>query len=199
MIFVIDDEPADLDLSCGVIASAGYMCQPFSSAIQALKAVDSSVDCIVTDLRIPDIAGFDLLDELATLDIDIPIVVLTGHADVPTAVSLMERGVVTLIEKPFVATQLVQAVERAIGISIRRKLRIDEAQSVHNHFKQLSAEEKEVMRELIGGAANKAIALQLSISARTLDRRRRMVLDTMGVVTVVELAALAERNHLFGD
>ncbi len=175
-VFIVDDEPAVLDLSCRVIAAAGFDCQSFSTVRDLLIALDPSIDCIVTDLRMPEAGGIDLLDELARRQIQIPVVVLTGHADVPTAVCLMERGVVTLVEKPFVAAQLVQAVERAIGVSVRKKLELSEAQTVRGRFSKLSDEEREVMREMISGTTNKAIAMQLFISARTLDRRRRTVL-----------------------
>lgn len=196
-VFVVDDEPAVLDLSCRVIAAAGFDAHPFTSVRDFFVAVDQTVDCVVTDLRMPDAGGIDLLNELSRRGLEIPVVVLTGHADVPTAVGLMERGVVTLLEKPFVAAHLVHAVERAIQVSVRQRLRFDEAQTIRAHFDRLSDEEREVMREMINGASNKVIAMQLSISARTLDRRRRTVLETMGVDSVAELSALAERNRLF--
>lgn len=143
--------------------------------------------------------GLELINQLSERQLPIPVVVVTGHADVPTAVSLMERGVVTVLEKPFGMDQLLGAVARATKNSDERRQRHAERDAVRDRFRRLSADEQSVTRKMIGGATNKAIACDLSISARTLDRRRRAVLDTMQVDSIAELAILAERNRLFGN
>ncbi len=197
-VYVVDDEPAVLDLSCRLIRAAGYDCHAFGSIAELLQAVDDSVDCIVTDLRMPDFGGVDLLDRLAEMGSGIPVVILTGHADVPTAVRLMQRGVVTVVEKPFEAKELIAAIARALELSEEHREHRVKMRRIQANFRELSEEEREVMREMITGAPNKVIATTLCISPRTLDRRRRTVLDRMGVDSVPELAALAERNRLFG-
>ncbi len=198
-VFVVDDEPSVLAAICQLIEAGGYVCCPFGSVEECLCEVDHSVDCVVTDLMMCAQDGIELINQLSERGLSVPIVVVTGHADVPTAVRLMERGVVTVLEKPLEIGQLLGAIARATKDSDERRQRFSELLAVRNQFAQLSSDEQEVMRKMISGATNKAIAGDLSISARTLDRRRRTVLDTMQVDSIAELAILAERNRLFAN
>ena len=196
-VFVVDDEPSVLHAICRLIEAGGYECRSFGSVEECLDEVDHSVDCVVTDLMMRTKNGIELINQMSEKGLSVPIVVITGHADVPTAVSLMERGVVTVLEKPLGMGLLLDAVARATKDCDERRQRVSEHLAVRNQYGQLSADEQAVMRKMISGASNKAIACDLSISARTLDRRRRAVLDTMQVDSIAELAILAERNRLF--
>lgn len=196
-VFVVDDERCVLDAICQLIESDGHECRPFTSVEECLSEIDHSVDCVITDLVMPALNGIELINRLSKKGLSVPVVVVTGQVDVQTAVSLMERGVVTVLEKPIRMSQLLDAIERATRDFDERRLRDSERLAVQNQFSRLSTDEQEILRQMVSGATNKTIAAQLAISERTLDRRRRSVLDAMQVDSVAELAALVERNHLF--
>jgi two-component system response regulator FixJ len=129
--------------------------------------------------------------------LEVAVVVLTGHADVPTTVLLMQRGAATVLQKPVENDQLIDAILRATENADERRQRAEERWTAVNRFGRLDADEQAVMQKMVSGVPNKAIACDLLLSTRTLDRRRRTVLETMQVNSVAELAALVERHRLF--
>ncbi|MCA9190348.1 MAG: response regulator transcription factor [Planctomycetales bacterium] len=195
-VFVVDDDPIISSVIQQMLEVGGFRCRNFTSSRALLSAFSADVSCVLTDLLMPDGDGSELMQQLHNIDGDLPIIVLTGHADVPTAVRLMEQGAVTIVEKPLQGPVLVAAVRKAIDRARNLRFRRDEAHQVRSRMAQLSDDEKEVMRELVAGAQNKTIATRLALSARTVDRRRRSVLNTMGVSSVPELATLLAKHHL---
>ncbi len=196
-IFVVDKESDTLSLITRVLNAVGYECHCFQSIHNLLESATGFIDCVITDLDEFNIAGSDLLKFFTGGGLESPVVVLAKDVDVSTAVRVMEEGAVTLIEKPFNEQQLMRAVRRAFDVVDGQLAQHREAHANRSRFNLLNEKEIEVMRQMVAGTSNKAMAIQLSMSTRTLDRRRRAVMDTMRVNSVAELAAKAERNRLF--
>lgn len=199
IVWIVDDESAVATLAAQVLEQIGeFQCRVFTSSSECLAALRPGVAaCVVSDIRMPEVDGRELQQALLSIDPTISILFLTGHADVPTAVQLMEQGAVTLLQKPYEAAHLVAAVCKAV---LRcQSLRRQQAERLESQRRldSLSDEEREVMRCMVAGLSNKAIAFKLALSPRTLDRRRQTILQTMAVDSVVELARLLERlrNH----
>lgn len=194
-VWVVDDEVTVATVAATLLGRSGeFDCRIFSSPTELLEALRPGVvACIVSDLRMPQIDGKQLQQKLLEIDDTISILFLTGFADVPTAVELMEQGAVTLLQKPYEAEDLVSAVRKAVRQCQSLRSQRAEMAETKQRLEQLSQDEREVMECMVAGLSNKVIAYKLALSPRTLDRRRSSILQTMGVESVVELAATLER------
>lgn len=195
LIYVVDDEPAVADVVCHYLQAAGeFNCRCFTTTEQLLAEFHAdAVDCVVADLRMPGIGGCGLHQRLLQLDPLLSVVFISGYADVKTAVQVMERGAVTLLEKPFTSEQLVAAVRR--GAQRTRHLRTQQADRREGEMRlrSLTSDERDVLDSIVAGVSNKIVCHKLSISPRTLDRRRRSILDKMRVSSPAQLIALVVR------
>ena len=190
-IYVIDDDQAVLLSVKALLSQHGYQVRCYLSAREFLD--DAPLDrcgCVVTDVQMPDINGIELQQRLLAAKCLLSVVVVTGVADVPMAVTLMESGAVTLLEKPYDHNDLLHAVERGLAASRVRWQQRQQEQEVLDHLAMLTDEERRVMELMVAGKPNKAIARGLELGMRTVDRRRQSVLEKMGVETVPELALL---------
>ncbi len=194
LVCVVDDDPAVLELTCGVLRTYGFDVRGYDGAEEFLAALDEkNVACVVTDLRMPNVDGGELLQRLHARVGVVSVIVVTAHADVRTAVKLMEEGATTLLEKPFQPNELFAAVDRAVRATQSRRVAEERLAEARRHFAELTADERDVLECMVAGAANKSIASQLDLSMRTVDRRRRAVLTKMKVDSVSELAALVTK------
>ncbi len=190
-IFVVDDDEAVLLSVKAMLSQHGYQARGYHSAGDFLaEAPIDSPGCVVTDLQMPEISGIELQQRLHVINSLLAVVVVTGVADVPTTVAIMERGAITLLEKPYDHTELVQAVQRGLAISHERWLKKRSKQSVLDQLASLSDDERSVLECMLTGQPNKAIANRLNLSMRTIDRRRQAVLEKMGTHSAPELALL---------
>ena len=191
MIYVIDDDPAILRSIQALLQSHGYIVNCYGSAMEFLGSLPSgSTGCVITDLDMPGMNGEDLQRQIIAKYPGLAVIVVTGTADVATAVQVMENGAVTLVQKPFSPAALVQAVKRALLLNAARpQERLPEG-VVKSRLASLSDDERQVLKLMIQGVPNKRIVAELQLSARTVDRRRASVLAKMGVETTPELAAL---------
>jgi FixJ family two-component response regulator len=191
IIFVVDDDEAVLLSVQAMLKQHGYACRCYLSADEFLRdAPQDQPGCVITDLQMPHLSGVELQQRLIADESPLSVVVVTGVADVPTTVALMERGAVTLLEKPYNHDDLVRGVERALEVSHDRWLQKQNRQSVHEQLATLTDDECRVMECMLTGQPNKAVAHRLELSMRTVDRRRQSVLEKMGVRTAPELALL---------
>lgn len=191
LVCVVDDDPTVLDLTCRVLESHGYEVRGYAGAEEFLKELDEKrLACVVTDLRMPNVDGGELLQRLRARVSVVSVIVLTGHADVRTAVRLMEEGAMTLLEKPFQPDELFVAVDRAVRATQARRATEERLAQARRNFAELTTDEREVLECMVAGLLNKSIASQLQLSMRTVDRRRRAVLTKMEVDSVSELATL---------
>jgi two-component system response regulator FixJ len=190
-VHVVDDDEAVLLSVQAVLGQHGYQVSCYSSAEQFLaEAPLDGPGCVVTDVQMPGIDGIELQCRLLEMECQFSSVVVTGVADVPTAVKLMQRGAITLLEKPYDHVDLLRAVEQGLVASLERWRQQRSKQSVQQRLATLTGEEGEVLSHMLAGKANKSVARTLAVSMRTLDRRRQAVLRKMGANSVPELALM---------
>jgi two-component system response regulator FixJ len=193
-VCVIDDDDAVRELTRKILESGGYRVRSYASADAFFAEFDEAATaCIVTDLRMPDVDGVALQRRLRECGSSVSVVVLSGYADVRTTVRLMEDGVCTLLEKPYAPDELKGAVGRAVAQTRSRRKSHDRVRAAQSRIDQLSPEERDVLQCVVAGLPNKAIALKLQLSPRTVDRRRQAVLSKMGVQSAAELATLVSQ------
>jgi two-component system response regulator FixJ len=191
VVHVIDDDEGVRSslaflLDCSEIATRTY-----ESAIQFLKAVPTMEHgCIITDVRMPEMNGLELVAKLKTMGVADPVIVITGHADVPMAIQAMHAGVSDFIEKPFSDEAILIAVRAALAEQ-QSKGELERERDLFQHrLATLSGREREVMEGLIEGKANKVIAFDLDISARTVEVYRANAMTKMGARTLSELVRM---------
>jgi len=197
IIHVIDDD-ADVRQSLAfLLTTAGLSVRVHESADAFLKVLaEVQEGCIVTDVRMPGIDGIELQRRLAAAGIRLPVIVMTGHGDVPLAVEAMKAGAVDFIEKPFDDEVLLTAIKAALARRAGDRERAARAVAVRDRLKLLSERERQVMDGLVAGKPNKIIAYDLGISARTVEIYRANVMAKMQADS---LSALVRMELLEGD
>lgn len=187
-VYVIEDDDAAREMIVAVLGERGFRCREFPSAEAFLAAGDVSRDgCLVLDYQLPGISGLDLQERLCSEGRPIPSVVITGHADVPSAVRFMERGAVTLLQKPYRPDDLVAAINSATQVSeVQTKLH-DRYAQINASVEQLSPRERTVLQAIVAGQLNKAIARALDVSVRTIEGDRAKIVDKFGAETTGEV------------
>ncbi len=190
-VYVVEDHQETQQSLAVLIRLHRFNVAAFSSAELFLQAFSPSVPgCIVTDLRMPEMSGADLQQRLLADGVRTPIIFLTGFADVPTTVRLMQQGAVTILEKPYREDELIGAIRAALHRDEEQLLHTARQRDVGVRLGSLSEGEVQVMDLMVEGKPNKTIAVRLDVSMRTIDRRRRIVLDKMKIDSVPELARL---------
>lgn len=190
-VFLIDDDQAVLTSLSALLSSAGLLTQSFLSAEEFLKHLpDEPRGCVVTDLKLTGMSGLHLQEQLLQMRSHLPVIVVTGRADVGLAVKVMEYGAVTLIQKPYDHNELIQAVKKALERNAHRHTQSEFIEDVQKRLSSLTDDEQQVLQMVVDGRPNKAIATTLNISMRTVDRRRSSVFEKMNVQTAPELARL---------
>ena len=182
MILVVDDDDAARESLTFLLDAAGYQASAFASPLDALGAVDGHTRCVITDVRMPEISGLELVERLKRAHPKLPIVVITGHADVAMAVEAMKKGASDFLEKPFEHETLLRVLGQALtAVSSSTDPELERRQAT------LSARERQVLRALLVGQSNKEIARELDISPRTVEIYRAKVMAKMGAETYADL------------
>jgi len=190
-VYVVDDDPATRDSLTVLLHSHDFEAVGCASGESFLREFDHSLPCcVVVDLRMPGMSGDQLQQRMLSDGVHIPIIFLTGYADVSTTVQVMQQGAVTLLEKPYQPNELIDAVQEAIRRDREMFRQRAWRQDVASRLNNLTVGEVQVMNLMLEGKPNKAIAATLDVSMRTIDRRRRSVLDKMQSESVPELAQL---------
>ena len=191
IVYLIDDDESVLNSQRELLTAAGISVQSFRSAESFLAELNSqSACCVVTDLKMSGMSGLDLQRRLIAIDSTLPLIVVSGHANVPTTVELMENGAITLLQKPYDAHQLLGAVQRGLDQFVESRKLAQEINSIQRRLNSLTDAEMSVLELMIAGRPNKVISTELEISMRTVDRRRSTVLEKMQVDSAPELARL---------
>lgn len=191
VVHVIDDDDAARDGLEFLIDCAGIKVRSYESAVQFLDAVPTMErGCIVTDVRMPEMSGVELIGRLKTLGVTDPVIVITGHADVPMAIQAMKQGVSDFIEKPFGDDAILGAIRTALARENGRREASAEADRVKARIETLSQREREVLDGLVEGHANKVIAFDLDISARTVEVYRANLMAKMHARSLSELVRM---------
>ncbi|MDI4664467.1 response regulator [Xanthobacter autotrophicus] len=195
VIHVIDDDEAVRQSLVFLLATAGHTVLEHPSArhfVEAgLPAADPTISCIITDVRMPDMTGIDLLHHLKDKGSTVPVIVVTGHGDVPLAVEAMKLGAADFLEKPFDDVAILDTVKSAL--SRREKAHQHDAlrEQVTERIAALSQRERQVLECLVAGQANKTIAYELGISPRTVEVYRANVMTKMKAQSLSELVRMA--------
>ena len=192
IIYVIDDDDAVRQSLEFLLKTAGISVRGFESAkafLEILPQIRSG--CIITDVRMPDITGIDLLRRVKELKLDIPVVVITGHGDIALAVEAMKIGAVDFLEKPFDDDLLLAAVRSALSWEAGAAKRKAEHSDIHDKLAALSNRERQVLEGLVAGKANKTIAFDLSISPRTVEIYRANLMTKMAANSLSDLVRMA--------
>ncbi len=191
-IHVVDDDAALRDSLGFLLSSEGYKNRAYESGPALLDhAAELEFGCIVTDIRMPNMTGLELVAELKRREIALPIVVLTGHGDVQLAVEAMKAGVVDFLEKPFSNEALLRAIRSALAAGADEAARRAETDAVDSRIAQLTPREHDVFEAIVAGDSNKAAALKLGISPRTVEIYRANVMSKMQAQTLSELVRMA--------
>jgi two-component system response regulator FixJ len=191
VVHVIDDDDAARDSLAFLIDCAGLEVRSYASATAFLARVEAMErGCIVTDVRMPEMNGLELIARLKALGVADPIIVITGHADVPMAIEAMKQGVSDFLEKPFTDDAILGAVRAALDRVDARGEREAEREQVRARRATLSQREREVLDGLVAGQANKVIAYDLGISARTVEVYRANVMTKMQAASLSELVRM---------
>lgn len=191
IVHVIDDDDAARDSLEFLLDSAGLKVRTFPSADAFLKAkppLDHA--CLVTDVRMPGMSGIDLINALRARGADMPVIVITGHADVPLAIQAMKAGAAEFIEKPFSDEAILNAIRGVIDRQAGADRLDEERRQVLERLATLSTREHEVLDGLVAGHANKVIAFDLDISARTVEVYRANVMAKMQARSLSELVRM---------
>ena len=198
LVHVIDDDDALRDSLSFLLGTARLDVKAYESAeafLSALPGVNSG--CIITDVRMPNMSGVDLLRKLNELQIALPVIVITGHGDVQLAVEAMKIGAADFIEKPFDDEMLLNAVRAALARWEDKCKEVSERSSYVEKLEMLSSRERDVLEGLIAGKANKVIAFDLGISPRTVEIYRANVMTKTGANSLPELVRMALLAGLF--
>ncbi len=193
-IHIVDDDAAVRESLSFLLGAAGHSVKTFDSAAAFLEALaDMSVACVVTDIRMPGVDGLELMRRLTAQGHRVPVIMITGHGDVPLAVEAMKLGAFDFLEKPFDDEILIAA----IGAALRHVETVIESQNetseIIRRLDGLTPRERQVLDGLVAGQANKAIGRHLGISPRTVEIYRANVMEKMKVSSLSELVRLAVR------
>lgn len=191
VIHVIDDDESVRRSLDFLLRAAGHKTCTYETALAFLNALpDVASGCIVTDVKMPEVSGVDLLKRLRTLHVRLPVIVITGHADVPMAVEAMKNGAIDFLEKPFDDEVLLASVRTALAAAESVAEREAAQRDLQQRIAVLSRREREVLEGLVAGKANKTIAWDLGISPRTVEIYRANVMTKMRAVSLSELVRM---------
>jgi two-component system, LuxR family, response regulator FixJ len=192
VVHVIDDDAAVRQSLAFLLSTAGLAVRVHASAVDFLKVLpEIQGGCIVTDIRMPEMDGLELQRCLRELKAGLPVIVMTGHGDVPLAVEAMKAGAIDFIEKPFDDEILLSAIRSALSRHTKDSEREARLAVVRDRMKTLSEREQEVLERLVAGKPNKVIAHELGLSARTIEVYRANVMSKMQADSLSELVRMA--------
>lgn len=200
LVHVIDDDQAVRDSLAFLLRTAGLACRLYPSASHFLDTLEEvGGGCVITDVRMPEVDGLELLRQLQGRGFLLPVIVITGHGDVPLAVSAMKAGAADFIEKPFDDDLLLSAVRNALNQQERLSRQDAARAEVQAKLAGLSTREQQVLRGLVLGQPNKIIAFDLGISPRTVEIYRANVMTKMQAGSLSDLVRMAMAVDLLQD
>ena len=196
-VFIIDDDEAVRRFLSGLIASVGLHVETYASAQEFLDADEpSQPGCLLLDIRMPGMSGLELQKELASRNIRIPIIILTGHGNVQVAVHAMKAGAVDFIEKPFNNELLLDRIQMAVAKSVDADTTRVKQDEIAHRMELLTPREHQVLDIVAAGETNKAIARRLDISEKTVEIHRARVMEKMQAKSLADLVKMVAMLEL---
>jgi len=201
LVHIVDDDASFRTAIERRLKKAGYEVAAYASAQHLLDRLpnENELGCILLDVRIPGLSGPELQGRLSEIGSTLPIVFLTGYADVPTTVRAIKAGAEDVLTKPVSSEELLAAIERAVAHHEVTRGKRNKLDVVHAHIAKLTPREREVFELVIRGKTNKQVAIVLGATERTIKAHRHRVMEKMQVQSLAELVSLAERAGILRD
>ena len=191
IVFIVDDDPAARDSVAALVKSKGVQVRVFSSGEAFLASLDPALfGCVVADVRMTGVSGLELQAALNDRKVRLPMIIITGFGDIPTAVRAMKAGASTFLEKPCRAEELWASIQKALHDAADIHEAEDRAGQARSRLAILTPEERQVMRLMLAGKTNKMIALELDFGLRTIELRRAKIMRKMQAETFADLVRL---------
>jgi len=192
IVYVVDDDDAMRQGLQFLLKTAGFNVRGYSTAEEFLAVAEPTMrGCMLLDVRMPGMSGVELQDVLKKRGVTMPVILLTGHGNVPMAVKAMRSGAFDFIEKPFEGTQLIERVRSAIAADSEARVDHDRTRTLEQKVARLTPREREVMELVVAGMLNKQIAAALSISMKTVENHRAHVMEKLGAQSLADLVRMA--------
>ena len=197
VIVIVDDDPSVREGLSSLVQSAGLQVETFASAQEFLARPGAEApSCLVLDLQLPGLSGLDLQKRMTEVGLDIPIVFLTGHGNIPASVQAMKAGAVEFLTKPFDEQDLLQAIQEAIERDRQARRQHAEMRDLRDRYESLTAREREVMQHVVSGLLNKQVAAELDIAEYTVKIHRGRVMRKMHAESLADLVRMAENLEI---
>jgi FixJ family two-component response regulator len=194
MVFVVDDDSLVRQSIADLLGSIGLSVRTFASAAEFVRGHSfAGSSCLILDVRLPDLSGLDLQSKLAKAGIEIPIIFITGHGDIPMSVRAMKSGAVEFLTKPFRGQELIDAVQDALACDRDSRRRISELTEVRKLYTTLTERERQVLSLVVKGLLNKQIAYELGVTELTIKAHRGRVMRKMRAASLADLVRMSEK------
>ena len=193
-VFIIDDDRGMRQAIQDLVESVGLRAEAFATGQDFLrKQLDGNPSCLVLDVRLPQLSGLDFQRQLAEAGVQIPIIIITAHGDIPMSVRALKSGAVEFLTKPFRDQDLLDAIQQALQRDSGARAQQTEIHALEQRFQSLTVREREVMTLVVSGMLNKQIAAELGASEATVKIHRGHVMEKMQAGSIVELVRMADK------
>jgi FixJ family two-component response regulator len=201
IVYIVDDDASFRTATQRLLRASGFAVETYESADHLLQRLPdgASPSCILLDIRIPGLSGPDLQDRLSVLGSHVPIVFLTGHADIRTTVKVMKAGADDLLTKPVTKEELISTIERAIARNCAWQEKTEQLHSLQILVDTLTPRERQVFERVARGRMNKEIARELGATERTIKAHRSNIMEKLQIATIAELVLIAERVGVLAE